>query len=298
GAGVAAIALIVWPFIAPKLKGNFDRVAMCGALAIHLSLTAWGFGQDAKKGVGYFRTPDLEAVMTEMGKVNERLGYEGQLGASERAAEAAADLLMLLREVEQLADHGDVKDRKRWLEWCAESRERVIEFWSKPRDADATLHSLRTLCDDCHKLQETDENVWPILPHPPDRYPLSEDAFANLAPTSDIPAKLKNLMKHMHQAYDELNAAGPGSAQALLDLEAYTKALAPYFESEGMADVGKREVWDQTIRDLMDACRMIRQAEAAPQVYEGLQTAHIACGACHTEFGVDDDAAELAPPRK
>jgi len=152
--------LVVWPWVAKRLSRAVHVAVLCGLGAVFCGLLAWEVGEDWANSAGWFAQTDLETLMTEMGKVNEKLGYAGEHKA-ETAFALAAELQVMARMTHDLDTHKKSKDAAKWREWSLDMGKHAEAIWASGGDSkkvSAAIASMRLACKQCHE-QHDEEDV-------------------------------------------------------------------------------------------------------------------------------------------
>ncbi len=311
--GLLLPVLFFWPRLSRRVGRRGDFAVLCLVSAVFLGLLAEGVGRDASNNTGWFAEHDLEALMTEAGKLNDKIGRAGEI-SPHAAFAAAADFRVMARQTRHLANHPDVRNSAKWRQWSTEWESASNAIWASPQpDAIANaIAKLRAACQSCHDAHEVEADMLskplPTVPEPvqvepsvasaPDTWPnfLRPGAFDNLKASSDIPTKLKALMTRMNDGWELLAAVDPATAaQAILDSEAQWQALLKQYDPELADGIMTAEEWETWTRRGLAATVALRQPLPEPEYRRQLEEVRASCAGCHEGMFVED--AELKPIR-
>lgn len=326
GLALGAVWLLVLPWLRWLTWKNLDRLALTVIGGVLLGLGCVGAGSDAAKREGYFGARKLEDVMIEMGKLNEKFGCETSGDAAARDAAdspdiaalhaAVPDLLVLMRQTREHKHYDDVEDEAAWVRMCDDSSALLLELWRDPGAwlKESKREQLRKLCEDCHKqhdVEDTDVRLTALPPPttmpPPARtlglLPPTGADYAGLSASPDMPGRLKTLMKRMNKSWNTLNetdkpdaTAARATAQAVLDLEAYSRETVKRWDAEHLGEFGDEQEWRKLCDDLVRQVQAAHNARNAGTWRAAREGIYAACGACHDKFPMDDDV-KLTLPR-
>ncbi|MCA8938322.1 MAG: cytochrome b N-terminal domain-containing protein, partial [Planctomycetes bacterium] len=70
---------LIWPFVGGRWQWQFDRIGVALVALAAAGLLGLGLYQDYEASEGYFAKGDLDAIMLDLGDINEKLGPEDQI---------------------------------------------------------------------------------------------------------------------------------------------------------------------------------------------------------------------------
>jgi quinol-cytochrome oxidoreductase complex cytochrome b subunit len=328
--GGIATLLVLWPWIARRLSRSIQVAVLCGLGAGFCGLLAWEVAEDRANDAGWFAQHDLETLMTEMGKLNQELGYPGEHHL-EIAFAKAAELQVMARLTHGLAGHKEVKDGGKWRGWARDMAAGAGAIWDSGGDlvkVNKAIADMRLACRNCHELhgEEADlydspqreiastasqpdksvtdgEELVPtdvdnptISPEPelplPTRAFLHPSDFEGLAPTIDTSVKLGAMMKRMVEQFDILNGPNkPAYAMAILNIEKGNQESAKMHGE--FADLIEAEAWAEIVSEGVAAMVALRASENEAAYRENLSRVRQNCVKCHDALYVED--AKIKP---
>lgn len=329
--GGIATLLVLWPWIARRLKWSLQVAVLCGLGAGFCGLLAWEVAEDKANEAGWFAKPDLESLMTEMGKLNETLGYPGSHDPKSAFA-LSAELQVMARLTHSLDGHKDVKDAAKWRQWSRDMAAGAEAIWASggnPALVANAISDMRVACRSCHELHKEDIDLYQNAPKPPQEANESNEPkaaappngadtvsdakppigpepapelpartyfhpsdFEGLRPTIDTNVKLGALMKRMVEQYDVLN--GPNKQaypMAILNIEAGNQVTAARHEE--FADLIELAEWTSLIEEGTAALAAVRTSANEVAFRENLNRVRQNCVKCHDAIGVED--AKIKP---
>lgn len=329
--GGIATLLVLWPWIAKRLKWNLQVAILCGLGAGFCGLLAWEVAEDKANEAGWFAKPDLESLMTEMGKLNETLGYPGSHDPRSAFA-ASAELQVMARLTNSLDGHKDVKDAAKWRQWSRDTAAAAEAIWASggdPAQVGKAISDMRAACRSCHELHKEDVDLYQKAPKPeqaatesnepkaatpsnggdtvsdpkpptatdpepelPARTYFHPSDFEGLRPTIDTSVKLGALMKRMLEQFDVLN--GPNKSaypMAILNIEGANQATAG--QHADFADLIEAAEWAGMISEAESLMAALRASESESKYRENLSKVRQNCVKCHDAIGVED--AKIKP---
>ncbi len=302
--------LIGLPWLSHLYSPRFDKPLYACLLLAFFGLLFWGYYEDYQAESGYFHSPDVEEVMTKFGKLNRQLGYKGEEVDSAQAYASVADLLVLARQTENLLytpkKNKVLMSSKDWKKWSQETYERTLALWTTPPAQLAQARDeLRQACLSCHDAYQIDAELYdqPLSLGDLDKVTTSEaKAFWRFSKQALNQAQAKNkelktsqglkaVMKGTGRAYDVLNKGASNlSAEALVQLEAYTEASFKLYDDEdaGLNELASRFEWEEPLKLLQKELGFMAQSQEESAFRKSLSRVRSYCLSCHASFYVED----------
>jgi len=294
------------------------------------ALTGMALSEDYDDDAGYFRTPDLDAVMTNLGNVNEALGdVEGQIDPV-LFSYSAADIYALANLTEKAGEHEiakhfeDATPEQRaellrdWNTWSSELRSQAMTAWSIPPERTENWlllrQAMRHTCDNCHRAFDEDVDVMldlkpapmPVIntgedadPLTPSMLPISLEGLAADASVEERKGSMDKLMKLLKDRFETLNA-GPDaqSAQAIVDSIAASRAFNAIYHSEEGADwrdLADSDDWEASVTRLLAHLDALAASQERAGYLAALRDVRMECNHCHENIVYEDEEDTQLP---
>jgi quinol-cytochrome oxidoreductase complex cytochrome b subunit len=335
--GALGALLFLWPWLYKKFGKHARKagaVASLGFAAVFISLLAYGVGRDAVAAKGYFAKPDIKAVMTEMGKLNKRLGYSGitqkpgeTLSVTELAArqgepmtadswEVIADMIVLSRQTASLSGGDKVTDRDLWKQQASKLEQAFAGFWmdGPPGNSWSEIRrrAIRETCAVCHAKYDVKAELYDKPAPRPAKAPDAANggaASGNTAQTPPAPWKLlpeklaglkpaatsKKLGHYMTDMLHAYKALIEGSDAEAAQAVVDLEAAVTELSARYEDDMGPKQDWDGWSIATINAARMVRAAKNAAELKEKLTVLRGTCNACHDGTGSEIDEDKRLP---